>query len=114
MQIGCVRTRCGIAGCSGRFYSRHAAAYRKKRHPDQRRYRTNEEDLMGTGSAFLRLAVKLTQRADVSAEGFVSLAKEIIQRRSGVSPTAAKTLGAGYKRYIVAPPTVQKSAGQKA
>jgi subtilisin family serine protease len=66
---------------------------------------------MATETGFLKLAAELTQRTDVTADSFIPLAEEIVQRRTGASGVSTAQLGSEPKRYIVAPSAVQKSAG---
>jgi subtilisin family serine protease len=62
-------------------------------------------------SGFVNLVAQLTHRTDVSRETFLPIAEEVVRRRTGASDAATAQLTSTPRRYIVAPPTAQKSAG---
>jgi hypothetical protein len=65
---------------------------------------------MTATSGFVDLVAHLTQRTDVSNETFLPIAEEVVRRRTGVSdPSTGPT--SAPRRYIVGPPTAQRTAG---
>jgi hypothetical protein len=67
-----------------------------------------------TAPGFLRLAAELTHQVAVSEIEFVPVAKRIFRQRTGASESATEQLRTTSKRYIVAAPAAQKSAGPTA
>ncbi len=66
---------------------------------------------MTATSGFVGLVAQLTQRSDVSRETFLPIAEEVLRRRTGASDALTGQLTSAPRRYIVAPPTAQRSAG---
>jgi subtilisin family serine protease len=66
---------------------------------------------MSTAAGFLKLAEELTKQVNLTAERWMPVAKELVQRRTGYTTAATEMLATPPKRYIVAPPAAQKSAG---